>query len=80
MIATVQKWGNSLAVRIPRSYARDISLDSGGKVNMRVHGQKLVIEPESSAQLTLHQLLKNVSSHNIHREIDAGSPTGNEVW
>jgi len=65
MRTRVQKWGNSLALRIP-----DISLADG----------ELVIRPLAAPKVTLKQLLAKVTKENLHREVDTGFAVGNETW
>ncbi len=80
MIATVQKWGNSLGVRIPRPVAQDAAISEGTSVDMRVSAGQLVITPAKKAKLHLSVLLKGVKTSNLHKEVDTGAPVGGEVW
>ena len=80
MIATVQKWGNSLGVRIPRPMAQDAAISEGTSVDMRVSAGQLVITPAKRAKLQLSALLKGVKASNLHKEVDTGAPVGGEVW
>jgi antitoxin MazE len=80
MTATVQKWGNSLAIRIPRSVARDVSLKDGSLVNLAVQDGKVVIEPSATPEYSLDDLLKGVSKRNLHRGVETGPAVGREAW
>ena len=80
MIAKVQKWGTSLAVRIPRSYAKDTRLTSGSAVDISLREGKIVVAPVRKARFRLDDLLKGVTRGNLHREIGAGGPVGKEAW
>ena len=80
MVAVIQKWGNSLAVRIPRTVARDIHLGDGARVDMGVQHGRLWIVPEQKPAYELKALLKGVSRNNIHRAVDAGPRVGGEAW
>jgi antitoxin MazE len=80
MNATIQKWGNSLALRIPKAVARDTHLESGSVVNLAVRQGKVVIEPRKKRKFQLDDLLKGVSKKNIHDGIDTGPAVGREVW
>lgn len=80
MIATVQKWGNSLAVRIPKTIAQDIHLQTGASVDLTVRDGKLLVEPQATKTYRLAQLLKRVTKRNHHGEVQTGEPTGNEAW
>jgi antitoxin MazE len=80
MRTQVQKWGNSLALRIPRSFATESKIAEGSVVNMSIVEGKLIIEPASEPTYTLDELLAGVTKQNIHAEINIGSPVGKEVW
>lgn len=76
----VQKWGNSLALRIPASFAEETNLVDGSMVNVYLEGMKIVVCPETAPRSDLHDLLERVTSENLHGEIDTGSSIGREVW
>jgi antitoxin MazE len=80
MNATVQKWGNSLALRIPSSVAKEIQLSRGSAVEVVVEGGKMVVKPAKRRKPSLAQLLKCVTKDNRHEEQDWGAPVGKEIW
>ena len=80
MKARVQKWGNSLALRIPKSFATEAGLDRDSSVEVSLIDKKLVIAPASKTKFTLKQLLARVTENNLHHEVDTGPAMGNEVW
>ena len=80
MKTRVQKWGNSLALRIPRSFAQEVGLQNQTPVEVALADGKLVITPVTSQDLTLEQLLAGVTEENLHREVDTGSRRGDESW
>ena len=80
MTTTIQKWGNSLALRIPKALARDTHLENGSVVNLAVREGRVVIEPARKTKYRLDDLLKGVSKKNIHRSVDTGPAVGREVW
>ncbi|MEI6438522.1 MAG: AbrB/MazE/SpoVT family DNA-binding domain-containing protein [Candidatus Omnitrophota bacterium] len=80
MVAVIQKWGNSLAVRIPKAVARDIHVGDGVRVDMGVQHGRLWIIPEQKPKYELQALLKGVSRQNVHREVRTGSRSGGEAW
>jgi antitoxin MazE len=80
MTTTIQKWGNSLAVRIPKALARDIQLENGSVVNLAVREGKVIIEPAKKPKYQLDDLLKGVTKKNSHRSVDTGPAVGREVW
>lgn len=80
MKTKIQKWGNSLAIRIPKSFALDINLKQDELVDLSVDENKIVITPMGGEKYSLEELLKGVSENNLHGEIDTGSPIGKEIW
>ena len=80
MDTTVQKWGNSLALRIPRSVAQDIHLHQGSVVGVTIIAGKIVVKPRRQRHYALAQLLRGVTKRNRHGEVDWGGPVGQETW
>jgi antitoxin MazE len=80
MRARVQRWGNSLALRIPKAFAAETALESGSEVELTLDGGRLVVTPISSATYTLDDLLAQVTPDNLHAEVDTGPTTGDEAW
>jgi antitoxin MazE len=80
MKTRVQKWGNSLALRIPKSFAAEAGLDRDSSVEVSLIDKKLVITLASKTKFTLRQLLAQVTENNLHHEVDTGPAMGNEVW
>ena len=80
MRTRVQKWGNSLALRIPKSFATEVGLQRETAVEVSLANGKLVITPVAKPKLTLKQLLAKVTKDNLHHEVDTGSVVGNETW
>lgn len=76
----IQKWGNSLALRIPRAFAEEARLGQGTEVNVSLVDGKLVVAPAVEPSLTLADLLAEVTEDNLHREVDTGPATGREAW
>ena len=79
MRTRIAKWGNSLGVRIPQAVARDLGLDEGATVEMRVSGKNLVLAP-AHRDYSLQELVAGITAKNRHREIDWGAPVGHESW
>jgi len=80
MKARIQKWGNSLALRIPKAFAAEVQLQQDSLVEVSLIEGTLVVEPVFGESYTLDQLLEGITRKNIHREVDTGSPVGKEVW
>ena len=77
MKSRVQRWGNSLAVRIPKAYAEEIGLRQDTPVDLILQQGELVLRPSSRR---LEELLAGVTAENLHGEVDLGAPEGREVW
>jgi antitoxin MazE len=80
MHAKIQKWGNSLALRIPKAFAVDTQLENNSMVDISVVEGQIIVKPLVKADWTLEELLAGINKENIHNEIDTGNTTGNEVW
>ncbi|MGH7201716.1 MAG: AbrB/MazE/SpoVT family DNA-binding domain-containing protein [Planctomycetaceae bacterium] len=80
MIAKVQKWGNSLGLRIPQTFAKDLGIDAGAEVELTIEDERLVLAPVRRRKYNLHDLLEQMTDENIHPEWDTGGPVGREVW
>jgi antitoxin MazE len=78
--ARVQRWGNSLAIRIPKPFALEIGLEQNTLVTVSIAEGKLLLEPVVEPKYTLEQLLAEVTEDNLHHEVDTGEAVGNEVW
>ncbi len=80
MKTRVQKWGNSLALRIPRSFAAEVGLEQETPVELSLADGKLVIAPMAKSRRSLEELLARVTPENLRREVDTGRAVGNEAW
>lgn len=80
MRTRVQKWGNSLAVRIPKPFANEIGLQRNSVVEMSLVNGRLVIVPVVEPALTLEDLLARVTDENLHSGVETGPAVGKEVW
>ena len=80
MKTRVQKWGNSLALRIPKAFAAEAGLGPDTPVELSLVEGKLVIQPVNQEPLTLEELLRGVTDENLHGEWHTGPAVGKEVW
>jgi len=80
MKTRVQKWGNSLALRIPKSFASEVGFQKETPVEVSLADGKLVVAPVSQPKPTLKQLLAKITKDNLHSEVDTGPAAGNETW
>ena len=80
MKATIQKWGNSLALRIPKSFATHSRIQQGSVVDLSLDNGRMIVEPTREEEYSLQDLLARVTKKNLHAEVDFGAPVGKEVW
>ena len=76
----VQKWGNSLAVRIPKPLAEDAAVEEGTVLNLAVSEGNVVATPVRKKKQSLKQMLAKITRTNLHAEVDFGAPVGREIW
>jgi Growth regulator len=84
MIVEFCRWGNSLAVRIPKALAEAIKAREGKRAEIKVEGGTLVvrpiIRPSRKRRYTLDELLNGMTRENVPDDIDWGPRRGNEAW
>ncbi|TET80119.1 AbrB/MazE/SpoVT family DNA-binding domain-containing protein [candidate division TA06 bacterium] len=80
MKSRIKKWGNSLALRIPKSFAAEAELTQDSPVELSLVDGKLIVAPIAKPKLTLERLLAGVNKDNLHGEVDTGPAVGSEVW
>jgi len=78
MEAMVNKWGNSLGIRIPNLIARQLSLKEGSYIDIVDNGEKILITPVKKNRLS--EMLNKINEQNLHAELDTGKPVGKEIW
>jgi len=80
MLAKVQKWGDSLALRIPKAFAIYAHLEDDNVVDISMVEGQIVVKPLIEPALTLEKLLAGINKSNLHHEVDTGIAMGKEVW
>jgi antitoxin MazE len=80
METKIRKWGNSLGLRIPKTFAEQTGVREGSTVDISVEADRLVVTPVRVEAYRLADLLDRVTKDNLHDEIDFGDPRGKEVW
>lgn len=78
MKVQVQKWGNSLALRIPKNYAVETKIENGSTVEIAVRNGAIVFKPVVEKNLNLEEMLADITEENLHTEIDFGKAEGAE--
>ena len=80
MQTKIKKWGNSLALRIPKSFALNANLRQDELVDLSIDKERIIITPIGKKEYSLDELLERVSENNLHGEFDTGAPAGKEIW
>ena len=77
MRAYIQKWGNSLAIRIPSSLSKELDLRAGTKVNIDLEDDQIILK---KIEYDLDEMLSQITSKNLHSPQLEGKAKGNEEW
>lgn len=80
MLTKIQKWGNSLGLRIPKAFASEASVGAGSTVDITIEDGDLVVRPVRRPRYSLQELLRGITARNRHEEASTGEPVGREVW
>lgn len=80
MQTQIKKWGNSLALRIPKLLALDANLKQNKLVELSIDKNSIIITPIGEKEYSLEKLLKSVTKSNLHGEFNTGAPVGKEIW
>ena len=80
MLAKAQKWGNSLAIRIPKNVAEECGIEADSPVDIVRENNLIIIRPVLKKRFSLDSLLADVTKENMHSEVSTGMPVGREVW
>lgn len=79
MQTKVQKWGNSLAIRLPQTLAREMGLSNQSIVELSWKDDQVILRPVKSS-FTLEQLVAGITDDNLHGEVNTGVSVGKESW
>lgn len=80
MQVKVQKWGNSMALRLPKALTEEVHVTKGSIVDLSVSRGKLIVLPLKNQAPSLKSLLRAITPQNTHQEIETGEPVGKEIW
>jgi antitoxin MazE len=78
MVVQFARWGNSIALRIPMAYAKDIGAAEGRCADISLRDGKLIITPVECPVYDLSELVAGITDENLHVETSTGSAVGNE--
>ncbi len=77
MQSHIQKWGNSLGIRLPIQLAKKLHLHSGSPVTIEIEDGRIVIQ---TPQYNLETMLKEITSKNQHQQLLEDEKIGSEEW
>lgn len=80
MHATIQKWGNSLALRIPKAFGKELGVTESTQVEISIDKSALIVRPKKAKKPVLKELLAMINEKNRHVAIETGPAVGKEVW
>ena len=80
MVTKILKWGNSLGLRIPKSFAKEAGVEEGTDVDISLDGGRIVIRPAKPVRYQIANLVTEIREDNLHEEITTGDVVGREVW
>jgi len=80
MQTKIQRWGNSLGLRIPRSIAEEAKVGPGSEVELSIQNGNLIVKPARRRTYDLKDLVRKITPRNLHDEVDTGGPVGRETW
>jgi antitoxin MazE len=79
MELSIKKWGNSLGVRLPKSISNHLGIKEGSIITMSINNDSIEIK-KSTSDYSLSEMLSEINSDNLHKEIDTLEPVGLEIW
>lgn len=77
---TIQKWGNSQGIRIPKFILEQINLDANSDVSITVKDDSIIIKKANKKHITLTERFTNYTGETPSGEYDWGKPQGEEIW
>ena len=80
MEVKLQKWGNSLGIRIPKILLQEISLDENDLVNLSIDEDKIIVSKSNNKKISLKERFSKYQGDNLSKEFEWDEPRGNELW
>jgi antitoxin MazE len=76
--AQIVKWGNSLAVRIPKPVAEEAGVREGDPITIEAADGRIQLRRRRQRVPTLHELVAQISTKNRYRDVHTGPARGKE--
>ncbi len=80
MQVSLQRWGNSQGIRIPKSIVNEMNLDKNQKFDLTIQDEKIILTKQQENFSLIRELFENYETENNQIEFDWGKPKGNEIW
>ena len=80
MEARLQKWGNSVGIRIPSSILKSLNLSINDKINLVEEDNKIIITKSKKSKIDLKELFEKYNGENLAKEFEWDDPVGKEIW
>ena len=80
MEAKVQKWGNSVEIRIPSSILKSLNIKTNDILNIEQEEDKIVIRIPKKKKISLEERFNNYHGENLSKDFSWDDPMGEEIW
>lgn len=80
MKTRIKKWGNSLGLRIPAIFIKELNITVDSEIELVNNNGQLIVKPIRSSKYNLGDLLAGITEDNLHSETDTGTTIGKEIW
>ena len=79
MTTKIQKWGNSLGIRLPKALIESTSFSEGVEVVFSQKGSEIILQVVKRKYPTLKEIMKGMTRANFEPELDWGPDVGQEI-
>ena len=81
MTTKIQKWGNSLGIRLPKALIESTSVSEGAEVTFSQKGSEIILKVKvvEKKKPTLKEIMKGMKKSDFHPFIDWGPDVGKEI-
>lgn len=80
MEAKIQKWGNSVEIRIPSSILKSLNIKTNDILNIEQEEDKIVIRIPKKKKISLEERFNNYHGENLSKDFSWDDPMGEEIW
>lgn len=80
MEARLQKWGNSVGIRIPSNILKSLNLKLDDKIDLIEEDNKIIISKSKKDKISLEERFKNYNGKELENDFEWDEPVGREIW